>query len=235
MTQRKVNRRELVRAAALTAGAVVVASSARAAEQPERKRDPDSVLAKLIEGNKRFVKGEATQLRRKPEDFTQLAEGQAPLAVVVGCADSRVSPELLFDVGVGDLFVVRIAGNVVSGAGPTVKGSIEYAVAELGVQLIVVLGHSTCGAVKAAIKHVDDKDSLPGSIEALVDVIRPACVAVQNNGGDKLENVTKENVRRGVERLRELKPILADRVKGGKLKVVGGVYDLKTGAVKMLP
>jgi len=111
-----------------------------------------------------FVKGELTHPRRKPDDFMPLAEGQAPLAAVVGCADSRVAPELIFDQGVGDLFVVRIAGNIISGAGASVKGSIEYAVAELGVRLIMVLGHSRCGAVHAAIKHIDAKDALPGSI-----------------------------------------------------------------------
>ena len=234
MSLRKVNRREFVRAAGLAAGAAAITPAAGGAMQPDRKRDPESVLAKLIAGNKRFVKGEATQPRRKPEDFAPLAEGQAPLATVVGCADSRVSPEILFDVGVGDLFVVRIAGNVISGAGASVKGSIEYSVVELGVQLILVLGHSMCGAVKAAIKHIDDKDSLPGQLGDLVEPIRPACVAVANAAGDKLENVTKENVRRGVERLKELKPILTDQIKAGKLKIVGGVYDLKSGEVKML-
>lgn len=232
---RKVTRREFVHAG-LTASAagLAITPSAAGAAQPERKRDPDSVLAKLIAGNKRFMKGEVTQPRRKPEDFVPLAEGQAPLAVVVGCADSRVSPELVFDVGIGDLFVVRIAGNVVSGAGASVKGSIEYAVAELGVQLIVVLGHSKCGAVKAAIKHIDDNDKLPGSLDDLINTIRPACVTVQNDAGDKLENVTKEYVRRGVERLTGLKPILSKAVEDKKLKVVGGVYDLKTGEVKIL-
>jgi len=235
-TSRRVSRREFVQATGLTAGlaGVGVTASSAHANQPERKRDPDSVLAKLLAGNERFMKGELTQPRRKPEDFAAVAEGQTPLAVVVGCADSRVSPELLFDVGIGDLFVVRVAGNVVSGAGATVKGSIEYAVAELGVQLILVLGHSKCGAVKAAIKHIDDKDTLPGAIEDLVDTIRPACVAVQNDAGDKLENVTKENVRRGVERLKGLKPILAKAIEDKKLKVVGGIYDLKSGKVTML-
>src|SRR5688572_5215361 len=101
-SSRRVNRREFVRAGGLAAGVAAVPALAHA-NQPERKRDPDAVLAKLLEGNKRFVKGELTQPRRKPEDFAALAEGQAPLAVVVGCADSRVSPELLFDVGIGDL------------------------------------------------------------------------------------------------------------------------------------
>src|SRR6478609_6345894 len=125
---------------------------------PASALTPDEVLRKLLEGNRRFMKGAAANPRRKPEDFAPLAEGQAPVAVVVGCADSRVSPEILFDQGVGDLFVVRVAGNVISGSGAIVKGSIEYAVAELGVRLVVVLGHSRCGAVKAAIKHINAND-----------------------------------------------------------------------------
>ena len=151
-----------------------------------------------------------------------------------GCADSRVSPELIFDQGVGDLFVVRVAGNVVSGAGPFVKGSIEFAVAELGARLIMVLGHRPCGAVKAAIEHIDANDTLPGSIRDLVDLIRPAAVAVRGKPGDKLENVIKANVKLGVERLKGLDPILAELVKKGELKVVGAVYELRTGVVKWL-
>jgi carbonic anhydrase len=120
----------------------------------------DEALRQLIEGNARFVKGQPVSPRRSPEDFRALAEVQYPEAVIVSCADSRVAPEILFDVGVGDIFVVRVAGNVVSGAGVTVKGSIEYAIAELNVPLIVVLGHSGCGTVKAAMKHIDAKDSL---------------------------------------------------------------------------
>src|SRR5262249_6304056 len=146
---------------------------------------------------------------RRPEDFAALAEGQAPLAVIVGCADSRVSPELVFDQGVGDLFVVRIAGNAVGGAGPFVKGSVEFAVAELGARLIMVLGHGACGAVKAAVEHIDAKDVLPGSIGALVDIIRPAAVAARDQSGDRLDNAIKANVRMGVERLKGLDPILS--------------------------
>ena len=127
---------------------------------------------------------------RKPEDFAALAEGQAPIAAIIGCADSRVGPEVIFDQGVGDLFVVRVAGNIVSGAGPSVKGSIEFAVAELGVRLIMVLGHSQCGAVKAAIQHIDANDALPGSIGDLISPIRPAVLAAKGRPGDKLEGVT---------------------------------------------
>jgi carbonic anhydrase len=191
-------------------------------------------LQQLLDNNGRFLKGQSANPRRSPEDFRGLAEAQYPKAVIVGCADSRVAPEILFDVGVGDIFVVRVAGNVVSGAGVTVKGSIEYAVAELNVPLIVVLGHSGCGAVKAAMKHLDAKDSLPGSINGLVELIKPAVVQSKGAPGDALENAIRKNVEIGVERLKELQPILAPRVKDGKLKVMGAIFDLRTGIVTPL-
>ena len=134
----------------------------------------DQSWRELLDGNARFVKGATTGPRRSPQDFRSLANAQYPEAVIVSCADSRVAPEILFDVGVGDIFVVRVAGNVVGGAGAVVKGSIEYAIAELNVPLIVVLGHSGCGAVKAAKQHIDAKDSLPGAINGLVELIKPA-------------------------------------------------------------
>ncbi len=111
--------------------------------------------------------------------------------------------------GVGDLFVIRVAGNVVSGAGAVVKGSVEYAVAELGVPLIMVLGHSGCGAVKAALKHIDDKDALPGAIRELVNLVRPAVIRSAGQPGDRLDNAIRANVKLGVERLKGLQPILA--------------------------
>ena len=155
------------------------------------------------------------------------------MAVIVGCADSRVSPELLFDQGVGDLFVVRVAGNVVSGAGTPVKGSIEYGVAELGVSLVMVLGHSECGALKAAIKHLDDKEPLPGAIGPLINSIRPAVLKAKGRPGDLLDNAIRANVEIGVGVLRSLQPIVAPAVKRGRVKVVGAVYDLRTGGVTL--
>ena len=145
-----------------------------------------------------------------------------------------MAPELIFDQGIGDLFVVRIAGNVVSGAGPTVKGSIEYAVAELGARLILVLGHSGCGACKAAIEHIDANDALPGAIGALIDPIRPVVRAVAGLPGNKLENVIKANVQEGVKRLESLAPILSKLVQSQELKVMGGVYQLSTGKVEIV-
>jgi carbonic anhydrase len=215
-------------------GAVGRSSGGEPAGKPSGAAGPDEVLRKLLEGNRRFMKGETTAPRRKPEDFAKLAEGQTPRAVIVGCSDSRVPPEILFDQGVGDLFVVRVAGNVVSGAGATVKGSIEYAVAELNVSLVMVLGHSQCGAVKAAAKHISDEDTLPGAIAELVNNIKPAVVKAKGEAGNALENAIKANVAIGVERLKTLEPILAGPVKKGRVKVVGGVYDLRTGEVTVL-
>ena len=196
--------------------------------------NPDDVLRELLVGNARFVEGKPTSPRRSPADFRELAEAQYPVAVIVGCADSRVAPEILFDVGVGDLFVVRVAGNVVSGAGASVKGSIEYAIAELNVPLIVVLGHSNCGAVKAAIKHIDAKDSLPGAINDLVELIKPAIAQGKTEAGNLLDNAIRDNVLVGVERLKALDPIIAPRVREGTVKVVGGVYDLRSGKVSVV-
>jgi carbonic anhydrase len=199
-----------------------------------KKVTADDALKQLMEGNARFAKGDAIHPRRTPADFRAVSESQSPIAIVVACADSRVSPELLFDAGVGELFVIRVAGNVVDRAGVTVKGSIEYAIAELNAPLIVVLGHTNCGAVKAAVQHIDQKDSLPGAINGLVELIKPAVSKVQGQPGDVYDRVTRENVNAGVDKLKNLDPIIAPRVKTGGVKVVGGVYDLQTGTVKLL-
>jgi carbonic anhydrase len=216
----------VVSARALPAGGAPAAGAAR--------RDPDVILRSLLDGNRRFASGQTEGPRRKPEEFATLAAGQTPEAIIVGCADSRVAPEILFDQGVGDLFVIRVAGNVVSKAGVVVKGSIEYAVAELGVPLILVLGHTQCGAVKAALQHLDAKDALPGAIAGLVDTIKPAVAAAKGRPGNPLDNAIEANVLAGVARLKALPPIVAPAVKRGTVKVVGGVYDLKSGAVTMI-
>ena len=228
----RVSLRELAKVIEQPALDVAAAESTLAESRVERRAD--AVLARLLEGNERFAKGEAAHPRRKPEDFAPLADGQAPIAVIVGCADSRVSPELIFDQGVGDLFVVRLAGNVISGAGGSVKGSIEFAVAELGVPLVMVLGHSQCGAVTAAIKHIDAHDALPGSLGDLIETLKPAVAMAQNCPGNLLDNVIIANVERGVERVKALDPLVTDPVKKGIVKVVGAVYDLRSGRVTVI-
>ena len=227
------NRRDfLVSAGAVSFGALAASALPRTAVAADDK--PSDLLKKLIEGNKRFVEGKLLHPGRTPKDFQALAEGQMPLVGIVGCADSRVPPEVVFDQGVGDLFVVRVAGNIVDGAGPLVKGSLEFGVGVLGVRLILVLGHTACGAVKAAIEHIEGNDNLPGSIGDLIDPIRPIVRSVKGQTGDKLVNVTKANVIAGVRRLETLNPILAKLVKSGELLVAGGVYDLATGKVEMV-
>lgn len=204
------------------------------AGDPRNGLTGDQVLADLLAGNERFVAGQTKNPRRRPEDFSPLAVGQFPLAAVIACSDSRVPLEIVFDQGVGDLFVIRVAGNVISGSGAVVKGSIEYAVAELKVPLVMVLGHSKCGAVHAAIEHVDSHDSLPGAINGLVNLIKPAVERVRNEPGDLLTNAIRANVALGVERLKGLEPIVAGPVRDGKLEVVGATYDLATGRVAMV-
>jgi carbonic anhydrase len=234
----RASRREFVQLAGIASGVIGLGilpspTMARAGDTPV-SRKPDDVLKSLVEGNKRFVEGKLAHPGRTPKDFQALAEGQAPLVAIVGCADSRVPPEVVFDQGVGDLFVVRVAGNIVSGGGPIIKGSIEFAVGVLGVRLIMVLGHSQCGAVKAVIEHIESNDSLPGAIGEMIDPIRPVVRSVAGQGGDKLANVTKANVLAGVKRLETLAPILSKLAAAGELKVVGGVYELSTGKVEMV-
>jgi carbonic anhydrase len=240
VTRGRGSRRQFLARTALALAALGAGGprSARAAPASpgRRARHPsaDDVLKRLLAGNARFAKGETRNPRRRPEDYRAVAEGQEPIAVILGCADSRVPPELLFDVGVGDLFVVRVAGNVVGGAGPVVKGSAEYAVAELDVPLIMVLGHSGCGAVKAAIAHLDQKDAPPGAINDLVALIGPAVAVARRQPGNLLDHAIRANVMLGMERLEHLAPILAPRVREGRLKVAGGVYDLRSGAVALV-
>lgn len=188
----------------------------------------DEALRKLLEGNKRYAAEAAVNPDHDAACRTRVAKGQAPFAIVLGCSDSRVAPEVLFDQGMGDLFVVRTAGQV---ADDVALGSIEYAAEHLGAPLVVVLGHERCGAVKATA----DGGEAPGHIEALVKAIRPSVEKVKGKEGDLAENAMVANVEATVEQLKASKPILAKLVEEGKLKVVGARYDLDTGEVTLLP
>ena len=151
------------------------------------------------------------------------------MAVIVGCSDSRVPPEILFDQGVGDLFVVRVAGNVIGGAGAFVKGSIEYGILELGVSLVMVLGHSGCGAVDAAIKVLKAKTVLPGHLPALIKGIKPAVIiAGRMKSGYLLDNAVAENVRRQVTRLKSSPPIVQKLYRDKNPLVGGGCEETAT-------
>ncbi len=161
-----------------------------------------------------------------------LAGGQNPYAAVLSCADSRIAPEYAFDSSRGDLFVCRVAGNF---ANAETIASLEYAVAVLNTPLILVLGHDACGAVDATIKSLKDDKPMPGHIPSLVTGIAPAVKAVSSQSGDTLNNAIRQNVIDNVAKLKSAMPILGAAVDDKKLKVVGGIYRLKSGKVEMVP
>ncbi|HSJ01240.1 MAG: carbonic anhydrase [Verrucomicrobium sp.] len=218
-------------AAALVAALYTVGQSAEPAAPhaaEEAAATPAEALARLKTGNEHFVSNKVEHPHQTVQWRTTLATGQHPFAIVLGCADSRTSPEVLFDQGLGDLFVVRVAGNVLS---DELLGSIEYAVEHLGAPLIVVLGHERCGAVKAARETIAAHAEAPGHIQSLVKAIRPAVDATSNADA---ETTCKANVINVVHALQESGPFLKERVEAGKVKVVGAHYDLDTGAVEFL-
>ena len=158
----------------------------------------------------------------------ELAKSQHPFAIILSCSDSRVPPEIVFDEGLGDIFIVRVAGNVLNDEG---LGSIEYGVDVLGARLIVVLGHQSCGAVDAAMKTVAARGKAPGHIQSLVTAIKPVVDATPK--GD-LDTTIKANVKHVVDALRSSAPILKAKVDSGDVQVIGGYYALDTGAVTFL-
>jgi len=185
-------------------------------------------LDMLIAGNKRFVSGHLNHPHDTSDRRTELAGGQHPYAIVLGCSDSRVPPPLVFDAGLGDLFEIRVAGNT---ADDSAIASIEYAAEHLHVPLLIVLGHEKCGAVGATIATVQSGDKPAGHLAAVIDPIRPAVAKAKSESGDLEANTIKENVKQVVTQLENSDPILAEMIHSGHLKVVGAVYHLGTGKV----
>lgn len=225
-----IGRRDLLKLGSI--GALGLASnllwhinSVEAAELP-LALSPDAALKKLMAGNQRFVQHHPEYPDQSAKRLEEVAQVQHPFATVLSCADSRVPAEIVFDQGIGDIFDVRIAGNI---ATPEAIGSIEYAVALVGTPLLMVLGHERCGAVTAAVKN----EPLPGEISTFVEPILPAIKRVKNQPGDAVDNAVVANVRYQIEQLQR-SSLLTERVKSGKLKIVGGRYDLDTGTVTML-
>jgi carbonic anhydrase len=188
--------------------------------------NPDAALQKLMEGNQRFVAHQPQYPDQSALRLQEVAQAQHPFAAILSCADSRVSAEIVFDQGIGDIFDVRIAGNI---ATPEAIGSIEYAVILLGSTLLMVMGHERCGAVTAAVKN----ESLPGDISTFVQAIKPALRKVKNKPGDAVENGVVANVQYQIERLKRSQ-LLSEQLESGKLKIVGGRYDLDTGKVTII-
>jgi carbonic anhydrase len=188
-----------------------------------------NALNELLAGNARFAAGKP-ESRPTIEAVRKLASGQSPFATVLACADSRVPVETLFDHDPGDIFVVRLAGNFVSEAA---LASIEYAVAVLKSPLVMVLGHTSCGAVKAAIDYLQSGQPFPGKMQIFATAIEPAARACRDRDGEWWANAVAENVRLNTELLRTT-PILREAVAKGEAEIVGGVYDLSTGTVTLV-
>ncbi len=183
-------------------------------------------LRMLLEGNQRFIDGKMTHPNQMPARRIETATGQHPFAAILTCSDSRTPPEVLFDRGLGDIFVVRVAGNV---ADQVVIESLDYAATHLGVRLLMILGHRKCGAVTAAVLGHEE----PGDVGPMLSELRPAVEATQGKPGDPVENAIRENVKLVVTKLAD-SPELAAMVKSGDLKVIGGIYDLGSGQIEML-
>lgn len=222
-----LSRRRLVAAFALAPFAAADLSGSSRAAGAAAQISADAARTRLIAGNNRYLAGKPLRLdhsRRREA----VAPAQMPFAIVLGCSDSRVPPEILFDQGLGDIFTVRVAGNI---ADDLAIGSMEYAVEHFATPLIVVLGHERCGAVTAAVDAVAAGVTPPPHIASLVAAIRPVVEASRGMPGDAVENAIAMHVRRTVAALRASGPVLADAVERGRLQIIGAEYHLASGRV----
>jgi carbonic anhydrase len=222
-----ISRRNLFKFSATAVGTGLVTSKLgldlwdAPAADAKQNLTPDLAVAELLQGNKRFSSQKTKQPNRGTFRLREVASGQKPFAAILGCADSRVPAEIVFDQGLGDLFVVRVAGNVASSEE---IGSLEFGSAVLGAKVILVLGHQRCGAVQAAI----DNKPVPGQIGSILKHIKTLKVASTNETGDLLKATTIANVKNQIATLKT-SPVLMDLVNSGKLKIIGGFYSLDTG------
>jgi carbonic anhydrase len=192
-------------------------------------KTPQEAWQAMLDGNHRFVTGELAHPRQDIDRREALAQKQTPFAALFGCADSRLSAEIIFDVGLGDFFVVRNAGQVI---GETILGSLEYAVEVLGVPIILVLGHDECGAIRATIDDLEGKMNANGAfIHKLVDQIRPTVLAANAQGKHEIDDVTELHVQDTINEMLTSSSLIAEAVKSGKLAVVGANYKLTLGEI----
>jgi carbonic anhydrase len=210
--------------------ALLTASPAQSVAPPTGTVAPGEALAQLMAGNNKFQSADLPQVDAIEERRQMLLDGQAPHAVVLACSDSRVSPDLIFAQGLGDLFVVRVAGNFPD---DLVLGSIEFAITELGSRLVMVLGHEKCGAVQAVYGALATSSSLPGHLATFERLLSPGLRASVQAGATQDEAV-RANVRAAVAELRSSSPVLDSAVASGRVQVVGAEYRLASGAVTLV-
>ncbi|MDE2257244.1 MAG: carbonic anhydrase [Xanthomonadaceae bacterium] len=228
------SRRRFLHAASLGGIALSLTAPLRgvlAEAPPQNAITPQAALSRLLAGNVRYAAN-----KFDPKDFSvgraARARAQYPIASILGCADSRVAPELMFDQAPGDLFVVRIAGNYLN---RDALSSLEYGVGVLGTPLVMVLGHSNCGAVKATIEEIRDSKPLPGHIWDITDAVRAGIENVVKSGGDNLlERAIEANTEYNAARTASAQPIISEAVKNGRAMVVAAEYELATGKVRLL-
>ena len=243
---RKINRRNLILGGGAAAVSALSNSAALAGQNLRQEKDKphqqsdaaklappkdgDEAMARLLAGNERFISGKLNHPHTAADWRKRLVGGQNPFVTIIGCADSRVPPELLFDQGFGDLFVIRVAGNVID---TDVAGSVEYGVDHLATRLVVVMGHEGCGAVTAALQTMADLEKEPNEIQALVGKIKPAVREFDAGVSfkDRLKTSVEDNVRNSVKLLKAI-PDLAKAEKESRTKIVGTVYEIETGRVR---
>jgi carbonic anhydrase len=211
--------------------AIALAAMPRSLAAAPNAIAPHEALQRLKDGNARYVRNEIDV-----KDFSAgrafRTTSQYPVAAILGCADSRVSPELIFDQGPGELFVCRLAGNYMNVDN---LASLEYGVGVLGAPLVLVLGHTNCGAVKAVLQYAKDRKPLPGHLHMMVDAVYPGVAeAIKQGPEDQLDHAIEANVRHNVQRIKYAHPVIAKAIEDHRLEVVGGVYELETGRVRLV-
>jgi carbonic anhydrase len=211
--------------------ATALAAVPRALRAMPNNISPSTALQRLMEGNARYVRNQIDV-----KDFSAgraaRAQAQYPIAAILSCADSRVAPEFIFDRDPGELFVCRVAGNYMN---VDILASLEYGVEVLGAPLIMVLGHTNCGAVKAVLQYEKDRKPLPGHLQMLLDAVSPGVAEAMRQGStDQLDHAIEANVRHNAQRIRQAHPVIAKAVDEKRLDVVSAVYELATGEVRLL-
>jgi carbonic anhydrase len=223
-----LNRRTLLQGAL---AATALAAVPRAMRAMPNSIAPSEALQRLMDGNARYMRNQIDL-----KDFTAgraaRALAQYPIAAILGCADARVAPELIFDRDPGELFVCRVAGNYMN---VDILASLEYGIAVLGAPLIMVLGHTNCGAVKAVLQYEKDRKPLPGHLQMMLDAVSPGVVeAIRQGPTDQLDHSIEANVRYNAQRLRQAHPVIAKAVEEKRVEVVSAIYELATGQVRLL-
>ncbi|WP_432496369.1 carbonic anhydrase [Kineococcus gypseus] len=224
----------MIGALALAGAATAVGAGAPAAAAPGAEEWPasaDAALRRLLAGNARFAAGRARHRGQDVDAVHAAAQGQHPFVIALGCSDSRVPPEVVFDEGVGAVFDQRVAGGIVDDA---ILGSIEFAVGEFAPPLLLVLGHERCGAVSATVDAVESGSRAPEHVQSIVEAIRPAVEAVRDQPGDLVENAVRENTRMVAGQLVHRSRTIRRAVRSGALRVQAARYDLDTGRVELL-